>query len=124
MRMAANLGETGNSWLDAHLLEKAITEMYDGKAAGNSGIHAEVLVEDAEALLDIQIKSMGRLEGLEECSHKSVPKKGKLSEITNYRPISLTEVQRKFFEALMLPVVREHIEPLSFKQGGFHNRGP
>jgi hypothetical protein len=49
-----------------------------------------------------------------------VPKKGDLSHITNYRPISLTETSRKLFELCLL----RHLQPLanlSREQGGFRS---
>ena len=53
-----------------------------------------------------------------------VPKKGDLTQISNYRPISLTEVLRKLFERILLPFIQTFIEPLTVEQGGFRqNRG-
>ena len=48
-----------------------------------------------------------------------VPKKGDLSRIENHRPISLTEVPRKVYEAILLPWLVRVVEPLSMEQGGF-----
>ena len=48
-----------------------------------------------------------------------MPKKGDLTKISNYRPISLTEVGRKLFESMLLPAVTDIVEPLSVEQGGF-----
>lgn len=47
-----------------------------------------------------------------------VPKKGDLSQISNYRPISLTEVTRKIFEMVILLSTQDSLT-LSREQGGF-----
>jgi hypothetical protein len=51
-----------------------------------------------------------------------VPKKGNLSRIDNYRPISLTETLRKLYEKCIQPVLRERLEPLDISQGGFRSK--
>jgi hypothetical protein len=50
-----------------------------------------------------------------------VAKKGDLTCIQNYRPISLTEVPRKIFEKCLLPVLTSIVEPLNIEQGGFRS---
>lgn len=51
-----------------------------------------------------------------------VPKKGDLSLISNYRPISLTEVNRKIFEMCLLRRLNNEVN-ISREQGGFrHHR--
>lgn len=51
-----------------------------------------------------------------------VPKKGDLSRIENYRPISLTETFRKLFEKCLQPALTGMIEPLDIAQGGFREK--
>jgi hypothetical protein len=48
-------------------------------------------------------------------------KRGNVTEIENYRPISLTEVNRKIFEAIVLQISSKYIT-LSKNQGGFRTR--
>ena len=50
-----------------------------------------------------------------------VPKKGDLSVIDNYRPISLTESLRKVFEHLLLGHLKWKAGPMHFAQGGFRS---
>lgn len=52
-----------------------------------------------------------------------VPKKGDMRQISNYRPISLTESMRKLYERVLLGGMLAYIEPLDICQGGFrHDR--
>ena len=51
-----------------------------------------------------------------------IPKKGDVSLIQNYRPISLTETLRKLFERVILPYLSAAIEPLHVFQGGFRKK--
>jgi hypothetical protein len=50
-----------------------------------------------------------------------VPKKGDLSLIENYRPISLTESLRKVFEHCLLRYLTRKAGPMHFSQGGFRS---
>ena len=52
-----------------------------------------------------------------------VPKKGDLSIIANYRPISLTETLRKLYEKCLQPALTRILEPiLDISQGGFREK--
>lgn len=50
-----------------------------------------------------------------------VPKKGDLSMIKNYRPISLTESFRKLYEHSLRKYILRSFEPNHFTQGGFRS---
>ena len=50
-----------------------------------------------------------------------VPKKGDLSQIKNYRPISLTEVTRKIYEMVLMRSLQERVT-MSREQGGFRSK--
>jgi Reverse transcriptase (RNA-dependent DNA polymerase)/Endonuclease-reverse transcriptase len=51
-----------------------------------------------------------------------VPKKGDLSMIQNYRPISLLETTRKVYEVLLLQGIKDDTKPVSVYQGGFRSQ--
>jgi len=107
------------------LVREKILSSPTGKAPGLTGIRAELLRPVAD--------SVAPLLGSMFCIYMSlsfvpsswkrallcpVPKKGDLSRISNYRPISLLEVTRKIFELCILNQLQESI-PLSREQGGF-----
>jgi len=47
-----------------------------------------------------------------------IPKKGNLSKIENYRPISITEVPRKVFDQCITMAIKSQLKkPLSINQG-------
>ena len=50
-----------------------------------------------------------------------VPKKGDLTQIKNYRPISLTETTRKIYEMVLMKTLQNSVQ-LSKEQGGFRAR--
>ena len=50
-----------------------------------------------------------------------VPKKGDLSLIQNYRPISLLENLRKLYEKCLMEIVKNQMRSLSQEQGGFRS---
>lgn len=112
-------------------ITEEIKNLAKGKATGDTGIPAEALQIDCEMsarlLQPIFIFSASKQivpTTWTRSRIQPVPKKGNLSIISNYRPISLTEVTRKLFERLILKEVTEKIEPLSVEQGGFRsNRG-
>jgi hypothetical protein len=114
--------------LHPEAIKLAIRKLAKGKATGNSGLPAEVLI----ALVSIVWQPLQYLfifcaenqvvpTSWTKARIHPVPKKGDLTKISNYRPISLTEVGRKLFESMLLPVVTGMVEPLSVEQGGFRS---
>ena len=99
------------------------------KAPGPSGIPNELLVPYSECLVRCvtylfdRILNTGMVPTAWKLAHiYPVPKKGDLSVIGNYRPISLTENLRKLFERVIAVRVRDVIEPMSIEQGGFRRK--
>ena len=91
-------------------IRKRIKFLAKGKAAGTIGIMGEVLQAAGEVIVEVvqclflaysqwatfpTPWTLARIQ--------PVPKKGDLTKIKNYRPISLTEIPRKLFEGLLLP---------------------
>lgn len=99
-----------------------------GKAAGNSGIPAEAMIATSDLISEPLSMLFTMIMELRVAPSSwkiarihPVPKKGDLSKIENYRPISLTEAMRKLFESLLLPILKQYLEPLSVEQGGFRS---
>ena len=103
-------GFDASSALSREAIAAHIGMLASGKASGNSGLPAEAL----KALSDLVVEPLHVL--LKFCFEQAVvpdnwtrarihpvPKKGDLTLIANYRPISLTEVMRKLYESLLLP---------------------
>ena len=95
------------------------------KAPGLSGVSADLLLPGADVLAPL----LGKLFCVYFANARipsswtralicPVPKKGDLSRVSNYRPISLTEVTRKVFELCLLDHLNVTIS-LSPEQGGF-----
>lgn len=118
-----------NSPFDFDRLTRTIKDLSKGTASGDSGIINEALIAAADTIA-IPLQFL-----FEKCWNSGcvpsdwkraciqpIPKKGDLRQISNYRPISLTEVFRKLFECLILPKLSELVEPLSVEQGGFRRR--
>jgi Endonuclease-reverse transcriptase len=94
------------------LVEQALARLPRGKAGGNSGLINEALIEAADILSVALHPILVRLwdeavvpNSWSKARIQPVPKKGDLSFISNYRPISLTEAPRKVYEGLLMPLV-------------------
>ena len=102
-----------------------------GKATGNSGLPMEALKAAGEVvelplalLFNFFWKHAVVPQAWCFARIQPVPKKGDLTKISNYRPISLTDVLRRLYETVMLGMVNASIGRLSLEQGGFrHRRG-
>jgi hypothetical protein len=98
----------------------------NGKSAGLSGLKMELIKYGGLGMMRViafffqacivarAVPAEWRIAGI-----VPVPKKGDLSKIENYRPISITEVLRKLFEKTIMLRLSKWIEPLSICQGGF-----
>ena len=107
------------------LVSRCISKSPRGKAPGLSGFSSELMhpVVDLVAPVLSSMFCVYMALSMVPSSWKRallcpVPKKGDLSRISNYRPISLTEVTRKIYEMCVLDRLRAEI-PLSLEQGGF-----
>ena len=111
------------------MIHAKICKLDDGKATGTSGIPGEALSRGADSVAVVLqpfyeflwthnvIPSSWKVARIQP-----VPKKGDLTLIGNYRPISLIEVIRKVFETILLAHVGHAAEPLNIEQGGFRAR--
>ena len=107
------------------IVKQAVMRSPTGKAPGITGLSAELLhpVVDRIAPVLSRLFCVYMTLSTVPSSWKRalmcpVPKKGDLSRITNYRPISLTELTRKIFEMCMLQRLGPEVK-LSREQGGF-----
>ena len=93
----------GDQIFDEFIVQSAIERSPLGKAPGMTGICAELLVPVAAVIansMDLMYRLYFALQVVPSSWSRAlvcpVPKKGDLSRISNYRPISLTEVTRRF----------------------------
>ena len=103
----------------------SILNSSDGKAPGISGLSNDILrpiafsVAPALTTIFSTLFSLGVVpSSWTRALICPVPKKGDLSLIGHYRPISLTETTRKLYELSFLAYLQQ-IVPLSREQGGF-----
>jgi hypothetical protein len=108
-------------------VRRAICNSQNGKTPGASGISVELLKAGGDAavtILTLLFKIFASWTVVPTVWRTAlivpVPKKGDLTVISNYRPISLLEVPRKIFESVTLQSwLLQDIEPLDIAQGGF-----
>ena len=132
----ANLPD--NPLLNSHLdnitlseleVESVIKTLVIGKASGPNGLSNRILRELSSELaipfcaLFHQSLRSGTFPGLyKEANVCPVPKKGDLSIVSNYRPISLLNSESKLFERLVFKYLFNHLQDnnlLSSLQSGF-----
>ncbi len=96
------------------------------KAAGASGISYDLIKasdHDSLSLLCSWFNWLFRIGLVPRAWTRSlvvtVPKKGDLNVVSNYRPISLTECFRKLFEHCLERHFNAVLPPVHFSQGGF-----
>lgn len=110
-------------------IRKHLKEAPSGKATGNSGLPMEALKvagEVAEIPLFLLFSFFWQNAVVPKAWRvariQPVPKKGDLTQIGNYRPISLTDALRRLFESTLLGMVTASIGGLSIEQGGFRSK--
>ena len=120
-------GERLAELIDEFIVGRTVKESSNGKAPGISGVTSELLKACGEKLIPL-LTSLFKIYIRTACIPSMwnqaiicpIPKKGDLTKIENYRPISLTEIPRKIFEVTILKTfLNSFIEPLSPAQGGF-----
>ena len=106
-------------------VSECIMKSPKGKAPGISGLTADLLhpiVDLISPILSMLFCTYMTLSMVPSSWKRAllcpVPKKGDLSRISNYRPISLTEITRKIYEMCLLSRLQSEIT-LSREQGGF-----
>ena len=106
-------------------IEVTLKQISNGKAPGLDGIPAEVwkLPNMKNILLDFCNEAYNKMEKPEHWSLSAIvplPKKGDLSNPTNYRGISLIPIATKIFNRLILNRLRPHVDKiLRTNQNGF-----
>lgn len=110
-------------------IRKHLKEAPSGKATGNSGLPMEALKAAGEVveiplflLFSFFWQNAVVPKAWRVARIQPVPKKGDLTQIGNYRPISLTDVLRRLFESTLLGMVTASIGCLSIEQGGFRSK--
>lgn len=100
--------------------------MANAKAPGKTGVVNEMYKYGDLGLFQVLEKHYKRIwrwgripESWKKVTIVPVPKKGDLTKVENYRPISLTESSRKIFERMIEPRIKKEIGPLDIAQGGF-----
>jgi len=99
-------------------IRKAITQLKNGKAAGPDDIPAEALRADLEASVEMLYPLFEKIWEEEEIPTDwkegyliKIPKKGDLSNCSNYRGITLLSVPGKVFNRVLLERMKEAVDP-------------
>ena len=110
---------------DESVVLAALIRTPSHKAPGMSGVSADLLLLAADVVAPIMAKLFSAYFANSRIPSSwsralicPVPKKGNLAQISNYRPISPTEVTRKVFDLCLLDHLNASIN-LSAEQGGF-----
>lgn len=107
-------------------IKDVVTSLPNGKAPGGSRVSAEMMKAggiDVCAILATLLQAVVIHNVVPSCWRKAiicpVPKKGTDSNVSNFRPISLTEIPRKVLERILSLHIMAGMRPLSIYQGGF-----
>lgn len=119
----------GLEYFTESIIEEIIKEMPRGKAPGQDLLPSEVFQispADIAKIISARFRLCVTTQRIPTAWKRSiicpVPKKGDLSKIENYRPISLSCTMRRLFENCMLYNLSKKIEPLSLSQNGFRRK--
>jgi hypothetical protein len=131
-RMSAQLILVKNQLLDIEIVQEEVLQLLKktkiDKSPGLDGIHPRVLKECAAELAEpLTVLFRKTLQGeipadWREASVTPIYKKGKRTDVTNYRPISLTSIICKIMEKLIRNALLHHLiseKILSDYQHGF-----
>ena len=106
----------------------AISQMKTNKAAGlDAAITAEALQNGGDAMIDVVHRFCAEVYSSLTPPNQwttsvivPLPKKGDLSQMTNYRGISLLSIAAKVYNKILLNRIRDHMDPILRKnQAGF-----
>ena len=108
-------------------IRKAIQQLKSGKAAGPDNIPAEALKADMEAMVEMLFPLFEKIWEEEQVPLEwkegyliKLPKKGDLSNCSNYRGITLLSVPGKVFNRILLNRIKDVVDPhLRDQQAGF-----
>lgn len=127
--VATNLTTTDEDLLRQFSCEAivgVIGRVVKGKTPGISGLSYDHLklcacaaAERLQVLFELCLRTGHTPTSWKRARICPVPKRGDLTRIENYRPISLTEVSRKIFEHCMQAAMAEQMSALDIAQGGF-----
>jgi hypothetical protein len=113
-------------WVSKDEVREVIAHLASGKAGGRSGLRNELVKHTSRSSAEVLAKYFNMLintgfipSAWRKAMIVPIPKKPRSSEISDYRPISLTEILRKIFERCILGQIVGKIEPLDLAQGGF-----
>lgn len=116
---------------DVDIVKEALGKLAKGKAAGPDKIHTELLQHEMDLtsqLLSLLFKICYKFAIVPHSWCRAnvalvYKKKGSVSDVSNYRPISLTSIIRRLYEKILMGTFMVHTEAtLKSTQGGFRPR--
>lgn len=128
MTAQRNPEELAQKMFEPALIKTILAKVRCHRAAGLNGLSYDILKGCKRHTLEMLSDFFKLLfaESLVPSSWKRalvvpVPKKGDMSQITNYRPISILEPMRKIYEHCILAFFKTYVKEPSINQGGFRS---